>query len=166
MLTRRRPILLLESIIAFLIMGVVIQLLFTGYRHGAVALKKAREEKEAVVRQEKLALRLQQLFDRAVACKARERGGFAIEYVGGADIDPHFRGSLEGELYVDQEALVFVTRSQEGAERLEVLYERVQAFELDFFDLKEGVFAAKFPTSKPPMIRVTLDNHFILPLFL
>jgi len=151
---------------ALFIMGVVVQLLFVGYRHGSIALRKARQEKEAVLTNERLLLRLKQIFDQATSCRERELGGFVIEYTGGTDVDPRFRLSLEGQLYVDKKELMLITRGEEGETRLEVLHDKVSAIALSFFDVHEGCFVEKFPKSRPPMVKVTVNQNTVLPIFL
>lgn len=145
-------------------------MLFVGYRQAATALAKTHTEKETVLSHQRLQLRLGQIFRAAESCQQISSDKFLIQYQGGVDPDPRFRGPLEGYLYTNKKQLLLISRPEEGDPRLEVLHDNVSAISFLFFDIKSGCFTENFPIIKPFMMQVRIptenDPNFTLPLFL
>ena len=162
---KRRPLLLLEMMIAFLIMGGAIVMLFTGFLDAIRAKTMLRQQKEEILALHRLKLRLSLLFKDVVGVRKIPSDLYYIKYKGGIDPDPDFRLEVESVLQLSNNVLTLVSWPESGAPRREVLGENINSITLEFFDEKEGKFLPEYPKQKPIMIKVEV-NEKVIPLFL
>lgn len=164
---RRQPILLLELLITLLIMGIVLEMLFLGYRQALVAKQKLYEEKEIVLGRQRLLLRLGTVFQTLQSCQKVAEGWF-LHYDGGMDPEAHFRGPLEALLCIRGGKLLLISWPNEGLPRVETLYEdrNCKTLSFEFFNSKTGTFQSSFPETKPCMMKIKIDSSLELPFFL
>lgn len=164
---RRQPILLLELLISLLLMGIVVETLFLGYRQAAVSRQQLYEEKEVVLERQRLLLRLSAVFQTIQSCQQVAEGWF-FSYDGGIDHEARFRGPLDALLCIKNGRLLLISWAKDRVSRVETLYEHPQCKTLsfDFFDSKSGSFKSIFPESKPCMMKLKIDSLFELPFFL
>jgi type II secretory pathway pseudopilin PulG len=163
---KRRPLLLLEMMIAFLIMGGAITMLFTGFLDAIRAKNIIRQEKEQIMASLRLKLRLAQLFKDVIDVKEISSNAFFIKYKGGIDHDPNFRLEMESILQAQNKVLTLVSWPENGPPRCEVLSENVETIYFEFFNEIEGQFKKEYPQQKPSMMRVTITPKMVLPIFL
>lgn len=159
---KKRPFLLLELSIALILLTGVIAILFSSYRELSVGKHKLKECRENIFNKQRLQLRLNQIFS---GLKVFESTQTLFSYDNGVDIDPNFRGTIEGLFHLDKDNLLLVTWPENGEPRVELLMEKVESFSVRFFDPAKGVWLDSFSTPKPFMAIVKINKEEI-PLFL
>lgn len=162
---KKRPVLLLELVISLVLFGAIMGILFSSYQELMLAKSLLRKNKEMILTRQKLQLRLSQIFSRLEALRIEEQA-YLITYDNGLDPAAEFRGNREALLYVDKGRLALVTWPDKGTARKEILYESASSFSLTFFDAQVGDWSAKYPTQKPFMMQMIIDNDLKLPFFL
>jgi hypothetical protein len=165
---KRRPMLLLEMLIAFLIMSGVIAFLFAGFFDAIKARNLVKTEKEKILSDERLRLKFYTLFRNIIDIKPLENNSYRLKYNGGIDPEPAFHNTeLEAVLTLKNKSLELVTYSpdKDTPPRKELLSEHVDSLGFEFFDKKTGGFTSDFPKHKPCMMRVFI-NQKPMPLFL
>ena len=164
---RRQSILLLELLISLLIMGIVLEMLFLGYRQAVFTQQKFCKEQEIVLRRQRLLSRLGTVFQTLQSCQKVTEGWF-LRYDGGMDPEIHFRGPLEALLSVKGGQLLLISWPQAGPPRVETLYEDkdMKTLSFQFFDSKRGEFRPLFPETPPIMMKLIIDSTLVLPFFL
>jgi hypothetical protein len=162
---RKRPVLLLELCIAMVLMGGIVAVLFSSYTDLSLSKFHLKEEKEKVFNRQRLHLRLEQIFSRLGSWKVLEKEGCFFSYDNGADLDPAFRGVVEGMIYIDKGELILTTWPEKGDPRQEILCENANNFSIEFFDSSKGEWIAGYPAEKPFMIKMKLNKEEI-PFFL
>ncbi len=164
---KRRPMLLLEMLIALVLMSGVLAFLFTGFYDAIKAKNFVKAEKEKILSEERLKLKFYTLFKNIIDIKPLGDNTYSLKYNGGIDPDPEFCTDLKAMLVLKDKRLTLITYSpeKEGAPRQELLSDSVDTLQFEYFDEKVGTFLPTFPKHKPLMVKVTI-NETILPLFL
>ena len=146
--------------------------LLSSYRELVLAKTLLRKDKERILTQQRVELRLAQVFSKLEKIKS-ENKSFFLTFDNGLDSDPAFRGVIEGTLYIDKEKrLTLATWPQENSKdkpRVEVLMENIDDFKLRFLDTGLAGFVEDYPKEKPSMMKVFLEsnnNTTTLPLIL
>lgn len=162
---KRRPMLLLEMLIAFLLMGGVITMLMTGFFDAIRAKNIGRKEKEEILTYHRLLLRFSTLLKDVIEIHQVDKS-YYIRCLGGADPDPHFRLEVDAVLGINDKKLMLFTFPPEGSPRREVLAENIESIQFLFFNEKSGTFEEKFPEQKTSMVQIVINSKERLPIFL
>jgi hypothetical protein len=163
---RKRPVLLLELTISMVLMAAIVGILFASYREVSVVKADLKKEKEFVFNRQRLQLRLLQIFSHLNVVKPIDPQHLFFSYDNGPDLDSAFRGAVEGMLFIDRGKLYLATWPEKGNPRLEALYENVSKLELEIFDSEKGQWSPDYPTTKPFMMKLSLDKNMEIPFFL
>lgn len=146
-------------------MAGIVAILFSSYTDLSLAKFHLKEEKEKVFNRQRLHLRLEQIFSRLGSWKDLEKKGCFFSYDNGADLDPAFRGVVEGMIHIGNGELILTTWPEKGDPRQEILCENIDDFSIKFFDSSKGAWIEGYPAVKPFMIMMKLNNEEI-PFFL
>ena len=165
---KRRPVLLLELLTAFILMGGVLALLMSGFSDAIKAKNLMRHEKEKILTRARLQLKFSALMKEMISGVEIEENQYYFRCKGGADPDPAFRSDLDAVLCLREKKLILFTFPELGLPRHELLAENISAIEFKFFDDEKGAFSHIAPKS-PRMIKVILNKNKedeTLPIFL
>ncbi len=154
----------MELVIALVLFGTIIGILFSSYREFSIAKTALRKDKELVLNRQKLQLRLNQVFSHLKTLKM-EGSACHLTYDNGTDPQAEFRGLLEARLLIDNGRLALVTWPEKGVARKEILLESASSFSFDFFDAKKGSWSSQYPEQKPFMMKIII-NQTPYPFFL
>ena len=162
---KRRPALLLELMIAFVMMGGVVAMLMSGFFDAIKAKGVGRREKETVLQRHRLMLRFGHLLKQVRLIHELAPNEYFIRCSGGVDPDPDFREEIDVVVRVKENRLTLYSYPAKGRVRKEVLAENVQTLKIVCFDEKEGKFSDQYPVQKTNMVKIQLNNE-MLPIFL
>lgn len=163
---KRHPMLLLEMLIAFTLMGGVIAILMTGFFDVIHAKKLIKIDREKILTEQRLKLRFGVLFKNVLDVKLLpNKTDYYIRCKGNIDPDPAFRGEVQALLQLKNNTLTLTSYAPEGLPRREVLSEQVTSMEIKFFDEEATDFLTHFPKNKVRLMIVKIDK-MELPLFL
>jgi len=162
---KRRPILLLELLTAFILMGGVIALLMSGFFDAIKAKNIAREDKDNILTRHRLQLKFASMLKSCISAVALEENKYYFRFMGGADPDPEFRQEVDAVLQLKDKKLILYTYPTKGKERRELLAENVGTIKFEFFDEEKKDFIAMAYQQLPRMVKITLDEE-VLPIFL
>ena len=162
---KRRPALLLELMIAFILMGGVVSIMMTGFFDAIRTKNAARKEKEIILTRHRLMLRFSNLFKKVKLIHKLGPNEYFVRCSGGVDPDPSFRQEIDVVVRVKENKLTLYSFPLKGPSRREILAENVQAIKLIYFDEEEGKFSEKFPVQKTNMVKIQINNE-TLPIFL
>jgi hypothetical protein len=162
---KKRPVLLLELLIALVLFTGVIAVLFSSCRDLAVSKNLLQLDKEVILNRQKIQLRLNQVFTHLKSMEASDHLYF-FTYDNNADLDPDYRGTLDALLYKNgQGHLILATYSKAKDARKEILSENVSSFHIKFFDEKKGFWSPTYPENKTSMMKIEINNEWY-PFFL
>lgn len=172
---KKKPFLILEATIALVLITVLIGIVFSSYQQLVVSQHYLKESKKSILSQKKLQLRLKQIFSNVISFEKKNEHFYLVTYDNKGDLDPLFRGQLQGMFYIDsipqksksQRKLVLTTWPKKGDPRLEVLFENIESFSFLFFDEQKKEWTDHYPKTTPFMIKLFIDkNRLVIPLFL
>jgi len=152
---RRRPLSLLEVMIAIFIAGILFAVLFRSQMDTATSARTVEQVKQAVYQREKFYLRLLPLFSHLEKCALDEKR-LVLTYDNGADPDPAFCGRVHSLLYMDKNCLLLATWGKEDKLRTEVLWEGAKGLSFDFF--VKDCFIKEPAQTLPPKIKVSVKD--------
>ena len=163
----KRPFLLLDFMIALSLLSMIVAFLFSSYKHLSLTKTILQKERQDIVSLQKLKLRLGQVFSHLNTLETKQPQSCHLSYDNGTDPDIQFCGLLKGHLHIDtKHRLVLVSTSKQGPQRQEILSEKIQSFELKFFNRQKGAWESKYPSEKPFMMQMILNQAITLPFFL
>lgn len=162
----KRPILLLELMIALVLLGAISAFLFTTYRDLSLAKTVLKKERKEIFDRLKLQLRLCQVLSQLKTVEQKSPHSYLFTYDHGSDPDPHFVGLVDGHLHLSGQRLVLISTSKQGVTRQEILSENINTFELKFFNRQKGIWQTQYPPEKPLMIQLVLNHSLTIPFFL
>lgn len=170
---KRARIILTEFVLALMLSGVVVGLLFTGYYATLRRQIRLEQIKDNVLAVERLRLRLEQVFRGMITFQEVSHNIFSLSYRTDPERmerDPMLRGELQATLRLEDRRLILISWSSEGHSRAELLYEPVDRFECLLFHSKEGKFLHERPQAPSTMAKVILHTEpqqsVEIPLFL
>jgi hypothetical protein len=162
---KKRALTLLEVVIAVVLLGALLTGLFSVFRQGLKKNISSRELKQNVLQVE--------LFQQKIKILLSEENGVWIEQHPDAagpalfvdfeqKVDPDFEmcGKLQAMLFLNpKKELCFVSWSEKGKGRLEILLDNVDDFKCRLFDSEKGEWSSSWPKKKeasPPMLYIDL----------
>lgn len=178
---RKRPITLMEILIAMALMSVLFSALFYGYKQLSLKRLAIQKSKQQVLVKSLLFAKLTQIFAKVSLQKEDEEkkeewvftsteNGLIFTYDNGIDPDPNFRGDLRAMIHLNpHKELTLVNWSKQKEARREVLLEMVDDCAFEFFDLESKQWISsweKDDAALPPMVRLIINQQpftFFLP---
>ncbi len=144
--------------IVLLLASVLLGTLFYSQKDTAVAERQLEEVKLQVLERERFFLRLNQILSSGVQLKQSEQG-LLLFYDNGVDPNPQFCGPVLSRLYW-QEGKIFLATWPKGKEegRLEILWNKADAFGIIFFDETNNQWGKELPKSSVKMMKISIDQ--------
>lgn len=137
--------------------SLIIGILFSSYKEFSLAKTSIRKDKALILARQKLQLRLGQIFSSLKTLKV-ENNACHLSYDNGIDLKEEFRGPLDAMLLIDRGRLAFISWSEKGEARKEIICESAKSFSFTFFDTKTGKWGPTYPEQKPTMMKITIDE--------
>ncbi|MGR3973812.1 MAG: hypothetical protein QRY72_04515 [Candidatus Rhabdochlamydia sp.] len=169
-MSRKRSFLLLELLIAFSLMAIIMQLLFSGYHQFIILKSQLQQETSLIMDRQRLFLKLKAPFSSLTSC-ALTPFGLYFTYENSRDIDPAFRGSLKAVLYVEDQTLILLSWVSSSVYRKERIYYHPQLISLSplFFDPQTAQLTPHVPQDPLLIMKLKLEHEthtWELPFFL
>jgi type II secretory pathway pseudopilin PulG len=166
--SQKRPLTLLEVMIALVLAGFILYYLFDAHSRAEILNVKLERAKERVVLAKNVQQRLMQLFGAIVPPKTENPSLYTsnsidgttlfLLYDAGIDPDPQFWGPITAELSLQDLNFSLISTSSIVEKRSEILYRDVKRIAFQFYDKKGQGFAFwdKTKESLPTLIELTL----------
>ncbi len=153
------------------LMAAIVAILFSSYKEFSLAKKELQADKDVVFNKQRLRLRLEQIFSQLISWREIDERSYSFTYNNGADLDPSFRGEVEGMIYLDEKKSLYVITwgKDQAPPRLEMVATDAEQLVVKFFDSSTGNFVTNYPQNRPFMIKVYLSknkNNHPIPLVL
>lgn len=145
------------------LMATIVTLLMSSYQELSIAKNTLNKNRTTILEKERLHLRLEQILSKMVSWREVEANHYMFTFDHGPDLEPSFRGEVEGMFYLDHHRLCMVTwPNSEEPPRIEVLAKNIENFSFAFFNRSTGEFErSKYPDEKPLMVRGQINGEVV-----
>jgi len=153
----KRPLSLLEVVIALALTTILLTSLFTIYRHLIQSKTQVETARSQLHWQFLTQTRLNQAFETVQECSIFYSNGSMLffKFDNGIDPDPQFCGTHVGEFGLDNKKLIFKIN-----DRVEIFHTNINHFEMKFFDPKKKEWVEGWMNSiLPSLIHLKIDGH-------
>lgn len=173
---KKHAFLLIELCISLLLFSLIMVTLFSSYRELCMIQSSLQQQKSKIFSQQKLRLRLKQIFKNLSSFEKIEENCWTFNYDNELEYDPELRGKVKAMFYLSpfyncedplKKNLIYEISTKDGKSRLEILFENVEDCTFLFFDESIKEWTTIYPKISPRFIKISMNkNQLIVPLFL
>jgi type II secretory pathway pseudopilin PulG len=151
---KKRPLTLLEVIIATILLGILLAGLFNIFRQGIKKSIAARDLKQQILQLELFQQKMKNLFTQEKGVWIEQHleaqgNALFIAFEQKTDSDFEMCGDLQGMLFLNaKKELCFASWSEKASLRVETLLDKVDGFTCRLFEAKKGEWASSWPPKK------------------
>lgn len=153
----KRPLSLLEVVIALGLTAILLTTLFSCYRHLVLSKAKVDTVRNELYPKLFTQARLIQVFDNLEEGHSfyTDEGVLNFHFDNGLDRDPKFCGPIDGKLFADNKQLILKLND----DRIEVLQTKISDLSFAFFDLKKNEWLSEWRgTLLPAQVRICVGE--------